>query len=105
MEKIEFTKTEQYLRHYYRDPAHSQFSHYLFSNMYYVVPSLVFAGIAIYQDSVAWACTAYGLIAFYACYNLVQSKRWLGVVPSIFAKYEARIDALEKELAECGRKV
>lgn len=104
MEKIDFSKDEQYYLNYFGDPSHSRFSHYVFPKLYYIVPSVAFAGIAVFQDSMAFAFTAYGLILVYECFNLVQTKRWLRVVPSIFAKYEARIDALEKELAESGRK-
>ena len=105
MEKIDFSKDEKYILHYYQSPSGSRFSRYLFAHLYYLVPSGVFAGIAVYQDSVAWAFTAYGLIAVYTLYQLVQAKRFIGFIPSIIAKYEVRIETLERELGESGRKV
>lgn len=97
MDKIEFTKDEQYIVAYFRHshPANSE----SFNFLYYFVPSLIMAAMAFREDSAAWAFVAYGLMVVYSGVRAFSGQRYVGTFTSVIAKYEGRIEALEKELA------
>ena len=101
--KIEFTNDENYLRHYYRDPRRYSFGSGFLSMLYYLLPSFVFACMAVVNDSAQWAFVGYGLLFVYVCMQAVQSRRWKGVLPSLISKYETRIEELEKQLQHTNR--
>jgi len=100
--KLEFTDKEKFMVQYYRNPRLCSLGRHVASAMYYFIPAVVLVGVSVVQDSVVWAFVGFGLLFVYQCYQLFQARHWAGVMPSVIAKYEAHIEALENELAGHG---
>jgi hypothetical protein len=102
--KMEFTDRESYLIHFYRDPRLCSPSRQVLSALYYIIPSIVFMAVSILQESAVWSFIGYGLLLVYLVTRLSAAAQWAAVVPSILAKYEARIRVLEAKLLESEKK-
>lgn len=102
--KLQFTDQEKFMVHYYRNPLLCSLSRHVIAALYYFIPALVLAGIAVVQDSAAWAFVGFGLLFVYECSQLFRARHWAGVMPNVIAKYEAHIEALEKELADAEKR-
>jgi hypothetical protein len=103
--KLDFTAKEKFMIQYYRNPRLCSLSRHVTSALYYLIPSAVCCGISIWQDAAAWAFVDYGLLLVCVWYQLFQAREWAGGMPSLIAKCEAHVKALEKELGERGRTV
>jgi len=103
--KMEFTNKESYLIHFYRDPRLCSSSRQIQSALYYVVPSIALMAVSFIQESAVWSFVGYGLLLVYVVNRLSAAIEWASVVPSIIAKYEARIQVLETKLLESEKKL
>lgn len=82
----------------YTGPGASGFDRAVRLSLQYALGAGMFTAAAIVQHNPLWALVVYATFLAFLAIRLVGARRIAQVMPGIIAKYEARIEELEKRI-------
>ncbi len=94
----QLTDRERLVLARYRDPAMSGMGRAVRLSVQYAVGGAVFLYLAIVTNNPLWSAAIYLIFLAWLGIRLLGGWRLSGVMPSIIAKYERRIEELERRL-------
>ncbi len=79
----------------YSDPKRSGMSRAVRLSIQYALGTGIFVAIGLWDEEPLYLLAVYGIFLAFMAVRLISAKKIAGVMPSIVAKYEARIAELE----------
>jgi hypothetical protein len=97
-----FTPEERRVLAAYRNPS-KDVSRATRLSIQYLVGAGIFMAMALAYREPLFALVTYGTFVVFVLIRLLGGRKLASIVPAILAKYEARVEELERKLAELER--
>ncbi len=98
----QFTEVERRVLAMYRDPAKHGIGRAARLSAQYALGGALFLCVAIMTGNPWWSVAIYAMFLAWMGIRLLGARRLSRAMPSIIAKYESRIEELERELQSGG---
>lgn len=93
----ELTPEERRVLTYYADPTQSGMGRAIRLSIQYALGAGVFVALALWDHNALYVLPVYGIFLAFMIVRLLSARKIAGIMPSVIAKFESRIAALESQ--------